>query len=174
MVGGDHLDGPAGGVGDAAMASVYSEPAVRFLCLGNDLLADDALGFLIADEIRNLGRRDVDVVETTLSGFGLIDYLIDVPILVVVDCITGTDTPPGTVFLLGEGDFKTIPGSSPHYLGIFDALAAARGMSLPAPEQVRVIAVQAADCRTVGGEMDPRVRAAIPGVMAVVEEMLEG
>ena len=47
---------------------------IRILCLGNELLADDAFGLVAAEELR---RRfpQLDVVFTTDSGFHLIDYL---------------------------------------------------------------------------------------------------
>ena len=47
----------------------------RILCLGNELLADDAFGLVAAEELR---RRfpQMDVVFTTDSGFHLLDNLI--------------------------------------------------------------------------------------------------
>ncbi|MGD0012929.1 MAG: hypothetical protein ABSD56_00675 [Bryobacteraceae bacterium] len=41
-------------------------------------------------------------------------------------------------------------------------LALARQLSLDAPEEITIIAVEAADCHTVGGSMHPAVAAAIP------------
>src|SRR5208283_5509171 len=47
---------------------------IRILCLGNELLADDAFGSAVAEELR---RRfpTMDVVFTTDSGFHLLDNL---------------------------------------------------------------------------------------------------
>ena len=52
-------------------------PPIRILCLGNELLADDAFGLAAAEELR---RRfpQMDVVFTTDSGFHLIDYLTEI------------------------------------------------------------------------------------------------
>jgi hydrogenase maturation protease len=144
----------------------------RVLGLGNDLLADDALGVLVARELRRRHGASLDVIDTIETGFGLLDHLLDCDRMVVVDAIrTGVD-PPGTVSVLGEGDVEAVPGSSPHTVGLFETLEAGRAMGLPVPRELVIIAVEAHDCTTVGGPMHPAVEGALGRVTSLVEGLV--
>jgi hydrogenase maturation protease len=132
------------------------------LCLGNDLLADDALGFRVARALRRdlgtRGRASVDIVETPESGFASV--------------VTG-QAAPGTVYLIEEDeDWKTTPGTSAHYVGLFDALQAGRAMNLPVAKEVVILAVEAADVVSVGGSMTEAVEAVLPVVVSQVQALL--
>ena len=149
------------------------EIGVRILCLGNELLADDALGCLVAEQIRGLAQADVEVISTPEAGFHLLDYVVNVHRLIVVDTvITGTAS-PGTIYELHENELETVPGGSPHYVGLRETLTLARSLGLPVAEEVVFLAVEAADCSTLGGKMHPAVRAAIPILFAVVRSYVE-
>ena len=148
--------------------------AARVLCLGNELLADDALGAAVAAELERLGPEGVEVVFTPLTGFYLLEHLLDTPRLVVVDTIVSGAALPGTIRTFREEDVQTPPGGSPHYVGLFEALAAARALGLAAPGEITLLAVEAADCSTVGGAMHPAVKAALPQVVRRVLNLLNG
>jgi len=141
---------------------------VRVLGLGNELLADDAFGILVAQEIQRLAPGQVEVVCTPESGFSLLDYVLGTPRLLVVDAIQTGRAEPGTLHEFAEGDVASAPGNSPHFVGLFETLALARKLGLPAPCDVRILAVEAADCLTVGGPMHPAVRAAIPEAVRLI------
>lgn len=187
-------------------ASIASNPAAtamgptRVLCLGNDLVADDALGVVAA---RWLCRRlagtgvpvppgpafdpaatvrafehpragSVEVVETALTGMYLLEAVVGASRLIVVDTVVTGASPPGSVQVLAEGDFSGPPGASPHYVGLFETLELARGLGLPVPGDVVIVAVEAADYLTVGGRMTASVGAAVPLVVEKVLALLEG
>ena len=180
-------------------ACTESECSVRLLGLGNELLADDAFGILVAREVeRRLaadapGRacpapiagealpRAADVVCSSASGFHLLDHALGVKRLVVVDTLATCAGVPGTIHVFradsqagGAGAFACQPASgvAPHFVGLFDVLATAAKLGLPAPQEVTIIGVEAADCFTVGGEMHPDVRAAIGKAVEIAEAML--
>src|SRR5512136_968690 len=142
----------------------------RVLCLGNDILADDSFGIAVARELRRLFGDKLEIAESNASGFGLLDDLIGVDHLLVVDVINTGNLEPGTIKVLRETDVTPVPGGSPHFVGLFDILSLARTLDLHAPEDVTIIAVEAADCLTVGGEMHPAVRAAIPNTVELAAE----
>ena len=149
------------------------EPKLRLLGLGNEILADDAFGILAAREV---GRRYCGAVEVAMSsegGFDLIDELLGAPRVLVVDTIQTGNFPPGTIRILDEAEIRPVPGQSPHFIGLFEALAVARELGMDVPRRVTIAAVEAADCATVGGAMHPAVRAAIPKVAAWVGECLK-
>lgn len=145
-------------------------PSIRILCLGNELLADDAFGLVAAEGLR---RRfpQMEVVFTTDAGFHLIDYLSDVQLLVVVDSIQTGNAPPGTLFVSQSSDIKSHFCPSPHYVGLFETLQLAKKLLLPVPEEVIILAVEAADCITLGGEMNPAVKSAVEIVADMVDEL---
>lgn len=142
----------------------------RVLCLGNTLLADDALGIVVAQQLRSR-YPDLDVVESSASGFDLLDLTLGVRHLLVVDIFKSGTLRPGTVSIFREQDLQAVPGGSPHYIGLFDALRLGKELSLAVPEDVAIIAVEPADCITVGGPMDTAVEGAIPVVLDLVRRM---
>ncbi len=143
--------------------------AARVLGLGNEILADDAFGILVAREIeRVLPPETVEVVSSSAGGLRLLDCILNVSRLVVVDTIRTGRAAPGTLYVLRESDLAAPAGATPHCTGLLDALQLARHLGLPAPGDVTVIAVEPADCFTVGGAMHPAVAAAIPKAVALV------
>lgn len=159
-----------------ALAERGNQPArlTRILCLGNDLLADDAFGGAVAAQFRSLSPTGVDVVETAAAGFALFDHLLGAARLVVIDTILTGTAAPGTLHVFREADLAAVPGGSPHYVGLFETLALGRKLGLPVPEEVVIVAVEAADCVTVGGSMHPAVAAALPDVVELVQEIISG
>jgi hydrogenase maturation protease len=146
---------------------------VRVLCLGNDLLADDSLGSVVAERIRQCAPPDVEVVSTPEAGFHLLDYVLDVSSLIVIDTVVTGTADPGTIYVLHERDLKTAPGGSAHYIGLQETLSIARALHLSVAETVVVLAVEAADCSTLGGAMHPAVHTAIPVLVDWVRAMIE-
>jgi hydrogenase maturation protease len=145
---------------------------IRILCLGNELLADDAFGLAAAEELR---RRfpQMDVIFTTDSGFHLLDYLAEIQILVVVDSIQTGTVPPGTLYVLRSSDMKSASGPSPHYVGLLETLQLAKELLLNVPKEVVVLAVEAADCLTLGGRMHDAVESAVGLATDLVAEIAQ-
>lgn len=163
---------PSPEVGSPTTTNCRISRPVRILCLGNELLADDAFGQVVAEELR---RRlpHLDVVFTTDSGFRLIDYLPEISRLIVVDTILTDAVPPGTLHVLSTSDIKSLPGPSPHYVGLFETLQLARELLLNVPDDVIILAAEAADCLTLGGTMHPAVKSAVGLVVGLVAEIAQ-
>jgi hydrogenase maturation protease len=131
----------------------------RLLGLGNEILGDDAFGILAA---RTVTRPDIEVVTSSASGLHLLDEILDCDRLIVVDTIQTGRAEPGTVHVLKEEDLPAARADCPHGMGLFDALSLARRLGLAAPAEVILIAVEAADCTTVGAPLHPALAAALP------------
>ena len=142
--------------------STAAETSVRLLGLGNEILADDALGILVTREVERRFGPLIEVVASSETGFNLIDKLVGAARLLVVDTMVTGQAKPGTIHIFEENQARPVPGTSPHFIGLFEVLAVARELGLAAPREVIIIAVEAADCLTVGGAMHPGVRRAIP------------
>ena len=161
---------------------------VRVLGLGNEILADDALGILAARELAKLfPPAEVEVIESSQSGLHLLDYVTGVDRLLVIDTVeTGRAAPgeilvvreedvrsaPGEILVVREEDVRSAPGTAAHGTGLFDALALARQLGFPVPEDVVILAVEAADCLTLGGPMHPAVAAALPQVVERAQALI--
>src|ERR1035441_6386738 len=79
-----------------------SEPSIRVLGLGNEILSDDALGIRVAREAEARFGSGVDVVCSSEAGFHGMDELLDVSRLVVVDSIQTGAARPGTIYVLDQ------------------------------------------------------------------------
>jgi len=145
---------------------------MRILCLGNDLLADDSLGSIVAEQIRQLAPPNVEVVSTAESGFHLLDYVLDTRCLVVVDTVVSGSAPPGTIYAFHDHELQVVPGGSPHYVGLNETLALARQLGLSVAEEVVFLAVEAADCLTLGAEVHPAVQEAIPRLLGMLRNLM--
>jgi len=137
----------------------------RILCLGNDLLADDSLGSVVARQVREWAPEEVEVVSTSETGVRLLDFILETDYLLVIDTVTSGTDPPGAISVYREEDFGAVGGGSLHYIGLKEVLMLGRKLGLPVPKVVVLVVVQAADCSTVGGEMHPAVRAALPALI---------
>ena len=154
--------------------ATVARPAVsmQVLCLGNDLLADDSLGGVVAEQLGQFAPPDVEVISTPESGFHLLDYALNIQRLVVVDTVVTAASPPGTIYAFHDHELQAVPGGSPHYVGLNETLALARQLGLPVAKEVLFLAVEAADCLTVGGSMHPAVAGAIPRLITKVQDMM--
>jgi hydrogenase maturation protease len=143
----------------------------RVLCLGNDFLADDGVGIVAAEVLRKR-FPETDVVDSNEAGFALIDYLMGVDRVIVIDSIQTGTAKPGTIYHVREEDLPKYQGSSPHYIGLFESMELGKKLELPVARDLQIIAIEAADCRSLGGPMHPSVTAAIPQVVELVESLV--
>lgn len=172
----------------------------RVLCLGNELISDDGLGIVAA---RSLSRRlalagtlvapgpsldpavtvqafdlprvgPVEVVATALTGMYLLEAVVGASRLIVIDSVVTGATDPGTVLDLTESDLAGPRGGSPHYIGLLETLDLARALGLDAPADVVIVAVEAGDYWTVGGEMTGPVEAAVDVVVDRAMVLIQG
>jgi hydrogenase maturation protease len=134
------------------------------LGLGNDLLADDAIGHLAVAELgpRLEGRADVEA--TALHGLALLDVLAGYDAAVVLDAAVTGAHPVGEVHEIDPATLARIESPSPHFAGFPEMLDLAARLELHFPRKLRIIAVEVLDPYTVGGTMTPAVRAALPGL----------
>jgi hydrogenase maturation protease len=146
----------------------------RLLGLGNEILADDAFGILAAREIERLALPGLEVVTSAESGLSLLDHVQDVERLIVIDTIQTGRAEPGTIHVVHEQDAAGAPGGSPHFIGLFETLALGRALGLRVPADVTILAVEAADCLTLGGAMHAAVSAALPRAVELVKDLLRG
>jgi hydrogenase maturation protease len=143
------------------------------LGLGNDILADDAIGLLAVRALRPSLDDAVDVEETSVHGVALLDLLTGYDHAVLIDAVRTGRHPPGTVLTLDPERLSTTYAPSPHYAGLPEVLALARALELDFPSRIDIVAVEVADPYTIDEAVTPAVLAAVPEVRQRVRDLLE-
>lgn len=141
------------------------------LCLGNEILSDDAVGPVIARRLQEmeLASDDVEVIFAPTAGFSLLDLLEDrAEVLIVDSIITGTDT-PGTIRLHDLGErVPTYNLINSHEINLPTALSLGRAMGYHMPEDVSVLTIEAQDVTTLSERLTPPVSASVDEAIAHV------
>ena len=146
---------------------------VRLLGLGNEILAADAFGILVARDVERRFPGQIEVAQSSSAGFDLLDHLVGARRLLVVDTIVTGRAKAGAISVFTADRVQpAAPGGSPHFLGLFEVLAVGKKLGLDVPRETIVIAVEASDCITVGGPIHPDVQSAIPAVVELVGRFL--
>ena len=140
--------------------------------LGNDLIADDAVGVLAARELKAGLAGRADVVETAMHGLALLDIFLGYDRAILLDAIQTGQRPPGTVIEIKASELDPVIAPSPHFAGLPEMLAIAHQLQLEFPKEFRIFAIEVVDPHTIGGPMTPAVRDAIPTLCDRVHEAL--
>ena len=149
---------------------------ILVLGLGNDILADDAVGLLAARSLREelAGLQGVTVEETSLHGMALLDLFLGYDSALLLDAIQTGNHPPGTVLDLDPHKLGRVLSPSPHFAGLPEMMAVAEQLSLDFPAAFRILAVEVADPNTIGGAVTPEVAAAVPDLVRRAAEIVRG
>jgi hydrogenase maturation protease len=142
------------------------------LCLGNDLLHDDGVGWAVAEALDGDVPAGTVVRRSALSGFYLLDELVGYERAIVVDAVRTGAHPPGTVLsfpfeALGAGE-----GPSPHAVGLPTVVRLGRQSGVALPAHIHIVAVEVDDMETVAEGLTPRVAAAVPAATEAVRAAL--
>ena len=134
------------------------------LCLGNEILSDDAFGFKIANLLKTLEGLEskVEIVFSALGGFKLIDLLKGRKRTLVVDTIYTGKSRAGTLHFFEMGQFAPAKNlTCSHQISLPTALALGNEYGMDMPERIDVLAVEVQDAKTFSEELTPPVAAAL-------------
>ena len=134
-------------------------------CIGNDLVADDAVGHALYHRLTEAGLdNNVRLCLLGVGGLAVIDELEGEDLLIVVDAVQfGAN--PGTVHVLG---WDQIPVSemrpvSGHGIGVREALQVSQKLyPEKTPQAIYLVGVEGKCFNTVGAGLSPLVKAALP------------
>lgn len=140
------------------------------LCLGNEILSDDGLGFVVARQLQqSQAPIDADVCSAALAGFALLDLLAGRREVLIVDAIITGKSHPGTIYSFPASHLAptwNLVGS--HHISLPTAIEFGRLYRMTMPESVDVIAVEVSDVQTLHEGLTPLVAKAVPEVVARV------
>jgi hydrogenase maturation protease len=143
------------------------------LGLGNDLLADDAVGILAVETLRSRVDDRVHVATSNMHGLALLDVFLGYDRAILVDAIQTGEVPAGTILELTASDLAPVGAPSPHYAGLPEMLRLAERLKLDFPKHLTIFAVEAADMQTIGGPLTEEVRDVIPELCRRVVSKLQ-
>ena len=145
---------------------------ILVLGLGNELLADDAVGLLIIRELANEYKGQAELVECTVSGLALLEYFVDFEKAIIVDSINTGKQPAGSIYELAPADLGEVYAPSPHYTGLPEMMALAKQLELQFPEDIKIFAMEIADPYTIGGSLTQSVSMAMEGLKMKILKQL--
>jgi hydrogenase maturation protease len=136
--------------------------------VGNPVIADDAVGLVVARYVRNQCPDGVAVAEVYNGGLELMEAMAGYDRAFVVDAIVAGGR-PGTIYRLGIGDVATTRNTSTTHNGsLAEAMELGRLSGVKLPAEVRFWAVEAGDITTFREGLTAEVQAAMPVVAAEI------
>lgn len=153
--------------------------------LGNPILCDDGVGWLVAEKVRQALREmnghgppmlvSVDVVEACVGGLTLAEMLIGYDRAVIVDAIITGRAEPGTVHHLRIGDLPgTLNMASAHDTNLMTALQALRRYqaAVPGDDQIEVVGIEVQDVWTFSETCTPAVLSGLDAATTLVLDLI--
>lgn len=145
------------------------------ICVGNDLVADDAVGHQIFHLLQEHALpENVRVSLLGLGGMALIDELHGEDVLVVVDAVQ-LGSSPGTVHVL---NWEQIPANeerpvSGHGIGIREALQVCRKLyPEKAASSIYLVGVEGVCFDKFGVGLTPEVKEALPRAVTEILNLI--
>lgn len=149
-----------------------SAGSILLLALGNDIMGDDGVAFVAARALKEVFGGELNVLETTEGGLGLIDILSPHDRVLLLDSIQTGDVPVGTIQELSRKDFDKVLGPSPHYAGLPEVIELARGLGMSFPSELRVLAIKIDPPEEFREGLSPDIHRALPGYVKQAEQIL--
>jgi hydrogenase maturation protease len=149
--------------------------STRLIGLGNSILTDDGVGIYAVREIRRRLEKaglgaDVDIVETEVGGFDLMELMSGWERVILVDSIQFEGLEPGSVIRIKPEDLHTsLRIRSVHDVDLPTVLELGRKLGLAMPGEISVFGIQAKDAVTLGERLTD---AAERGLKEAVELIL--
>jgi len=141
------------------------------LGIGNTILTDDGVGIKIAQKLKE-EKDDLEVIETSEAGIGLLDYVLGCNKLIIIDSIKTEQGKPGELYKLKLKDLKpAMDFPSSHGIDIATALEVGQRLGYKMPRYVSIYAVEVRDNSTFGEECTTEVKERIPLIAKqIIEE----
>lgn len=144
--------------------------------LGNPILGDDGVGWMVAEEVRQgLENGHVEVCCLSVGGLRLMERMVDYDKAIIIDAIVSGKAKPGSVQhfpLESLTDPSAGHTTSVHDTSLTNALQLGRTMKIPLPQQVEVVAIESESVHDFSEEITPAVAEAIPKAAKIVNQLI--
>lgn len=144
--------------------------------LGNPILGDDGVGWVVAEQVRKHLPPEVpaDVDCLSLGGISLMERLIGYERAILVDAYVCNDGPGEIVLSRLEElpDYSAFHLTSVHDMSLQNAMKLGRQMGARLPDEVAVVGISARHVYDFSEELSPPVLEAVPKATQIVVELL--
>jgi hydrogenase maturation protease len=133
--------------------------------LGNTILSDDGAGIYAAQKIAEkcIDLADIDVVETSLGGIGLLEVMTGYDRVIILDAILTRRNTPGTIYELGLGDLgDPSQSTNQHFLDVRTSVELGRKIGFSMPQTIIIFCVEIKDNTTFSEKLTLEVEQALP------------
>jgi hydrogenase maturation protease len=146
---------------------------ILLLALGNEILGDDAAGLLACRELRKQFHDQIDIVETSIAGFALLDHLAGYEKVLILDSMVGSELSQGSVHELTVEAFRSQAFSSPHYVGLMDVIELAERLEIDFPKDIRILAIDVSDPYVLREGLTPEIESQLSHLVDEAEKILQ-
>lgn len=145
---------------------------VLVLGLGNPILGDDGIGWVIADQVwQRLGDEMIEVDCHPGGGFSLMERLVGYDRVILVDAVNSGTGPVGSLRgcaldeLPSRGTGHSV---SAHDCSLQTALDMGRRLGIHLPDHVFVVGIETRNIYDFTEELSPPASAAVPAAVEMV------
>jgi hydrogenase maturation protease len=144
------------------------------LGIGNPIIGDDGVGFRVIEALEaDPPPGDVALTASDVSGFAILDYVIDTDEVVIVDAIQTVNGRAGDIYRLALDDFRVTKHTpSAHDVDLPTALEIGKILSMKLPGRIIIVAIEIPDAYEFSNDLTPPVQAAVPLAVRMVKEIL--
>ena len=145
--------------------------------IGNPILSDDGAGIfacrMLKEAIDNGGSgslKNIDIDEGSVSGLGLLDFILGYDLVFLIDAIKTKNGKVGEIYKFSVDDFKdTLHISSPHDVNFATAIEFGKKNSPEEmPKDIFIYAIEVKTVDVFGEKMTPEVRKAVPKLVEII------
>ena len=148
-----------------------TKPLILFL--GNSILADDGIGLVIGEMLKEeleVEGNDVEVLEKT--GFSLLDYLEGRRRVVIVDSVKTSNHEIGDIVTLRPSDYQSHAPFTSHYVGIPESIELMKLMGLEPPKDLSILGIEVEDPYTVSQSMSEKLQGELSTIAKRVHDFI--
>lgn len=146
------------------------------LGLGNPILSDDGVGFLVAQELEGrIDQGEVTVMDTSLANLDVLELLSGYDKAIIVDAIQTSQGQVGQIHRLYPEELVTTRhAASPHDVNLANSIEVGRRVGLQLPREILIFAIEVADVETFSESCTPEVNRAVPVCVDMIIDELNG
>lgn len=144
---------------------------ILILALGNPILSDDAVGWIVADRlVAELPDAGISLLKESGATFDLLGKIAGFDRLVVIDAIQLGTVPVGSVHCFSLDDLRsTIRLTSAHDLNFATAFALGREMGYDIPEDICIYGIEVKELRRFSEELTPEVESSLEEIVETIK-----
>ena len=148
-----------------------TKPLILFL--GNSILADDRIGLIIGEMLKERLEsegKDVEIIEKI--GYSLLDYVEGRESVIIVDSVITGRHRIGEIVTLAPDDLQRFSPSSSHYAGIPELLNLMKQLDLAPPLDFRVIGIEVEDPYAVSTKISRKLETEVNHIAEAIHKIL--